>query len=329
VIYAGAQGAALYALDATNKGKQLWNFTVATKGDIYAAPVVSGGLVYTHGHVTNEFTHPLYALRAADGTKVWETNPDQYLLGFATPLVDKGTLYLPSYGVLPPVLVIPFDATTGEEQPSAGPEGVTASSPAIAGTTLYIGGGDGFLYALDAANGLRLVWRQNILNDQATSATPGTATSQSDTAISSTPAVANGVVYIGSLDHNLYALDATTGKVLWTYATGDVISFSSPAVAGGIVYVGSVDQALHAVDAATGKVRWKYPTGAKVMCSPTVANGVVYFGSYDHNVYALDAQGGKLLRTYQANDAVFGTPRVVNGVLYFGSYDNYVYAFPV
>src|SRR5260370_11106952 len=68
--------------------------------------------------------------------------------------------------------------------------------------------------------------------------------------IYSTPAVVNGVVYVGSWDHKLYALNATTGTTLWTATTGDYIQ-SSPAVVNGIVYVGSYDGKLYAFNAAT------------------------------------------------------------------------------
>ena len=54
----------------------------------------------------------------------------------------------------------------------------------------------------------------------------------------SSPAVANGVVYVGSEDSNVYALNANTGVKLWNYSTGGVVK-SSPAVANGMVYVGS------------------------------------------------------------------------------------------
>jgi hypothetical protein len=47
------------------------------------------------------------------------------------------------------------------------------------------------------------------------------------------------VVYIASVDHNVYALNAATGARLWTFATGDVVD-SSPAVANGVVYIGSL-----------------------------------------------------------------------------------------
>jgi outer membrane protein assembly factor BamB len=52
--------------------------------------------------------------------------------------------------------------------------------------------------------------------------------------------VANGVVYVGSDDHNLYALNAATGAKLWSYTTGNFVS-SSPTVDNGVVYVGSQD----------------------------------------------------------------------------------------
>jgi len=57
--------------------------------------------------------------------------------------------------------------------------------------------------------------------------------------------VANGVVYIGSQDGKLYALDAETGTVLWTYMTGLPID-SSPTVTNGMLYVGSWNGKVYA-----------------------------------------------------------------------------------
>ena len=62
----------------------------------------------------------------------------------------------------------------------------------------------------------------------------------------SSPAVVNGVVYVGSSDSNVYALNATTGKVTWSFTTGDYV-LSSPAVSNGEVYVGSVDGNIYAI----------------------------------------------------------------------------------
>src|ERR1035441_277799 len=142
----------------------------------------------------------------------------------------------------------------------------------------------------------------------------------------SPPAVTNRVVYVGSADHNVYALNARTGALLWKYTTGYQV-FSSPAVANGVVYVGSEDNNLYALNANTGAFLWKYPTGNWVYSSPTVANGVVYVGSSDFNLYALNASTGALLWKYTTGGAVESSPVVANGVVYVGSKDNNVYAF--
>ena len=108
------------------------------------------------------------------------------------------------------------------------------------------------------------------------------------------PAVVDGVVYAGSDDYSVYALDAATGVLLWSYATGDVIR-STPTVADGVVYVGSNDNHLYALDPATGNLLWKYDTGDWVQYSPTVGGGMVYFGAPsdgDRKVHAVDAVSG-------------------------------------
>jgi len=67
--------------------------------------------------------------------------------------------------------------------------------------------------------------------------------------VDSSPAVANGTVYVGSDDNNVYALNAATGAKLWNYATGSAV-FSSPAVSNMVVYVGSNDGNVYAIGSA-------------------------------------------------------------------------------
>jgi PGF-CTERM protein len=55
-----------------------------------------------------------------------------------------------------------------------------------------------------------------------------------------------GVVYVGSADNNTYALNATTGALVWNYTTGSFV-VSSPAVSNGVVYVGSFDHNVYAI----------------------------------------------------------------------------------
>jgi outer membrane protein assembly factor BamB len=150
-------------------------------------------------------------------------------------------------------------------------------------------------------------------------------------AVFSSPAVANGAVYVGSDDTYVYALNASTGAKLWSYATAGVVS-SSPTVANGVVYVGGgyLNDNVYALNADTGAKLWSYATGNQVESSPAVANGVVYVGSDDTNVYALNASTGAKLWTYYTGCGeycgVVSSPAVAKGMVYVGSYDNRVYA---
>jgi hypothetical protein len=105
----------------------------------------------------------------------------------------------------------------------------------------------------------------------------------------SSPAVANGIVYVGSEDKNLYAIDAVTGKEKWRFTTGNHV-FTSPAVANGIVYVGSEDKNLYAIDALTGKEKWRFAMGGWVYSPPAVVNGIVYAGNSHESLYDLRVQ---------------------------------------
>ena len=122
----------------------------------------------------------------------------------------------------------------------------------------------------------------------------------------SSPAVSGGIVYVGSADRNVYALDAVTGalKAGWPYTTGGPIR-SSPAVSGGVVYVGSYDDKVYALDAATGAFVWSYPTSDQVYSSPAVSGTVVYVGSYDRKVYGFAPTSAQVATATGTGTATF------------------------
>jgi outer membrane protein assembly factor BamB len=134
----------------------------------------------------------------------------------------------------------------------------------------------------------------------------------------SSPAVADGIVYFGSTDHNVYALNAGTGAKLWSYTTGDQV-YSSPAVANGVVFVGSMDSNVYALNANTGAKLWSFATDSSVDSSPAVVNGVVYIVSVANGgtMYALNANTGAKLWSFDTFSTQPSSASVVNGIVYF------------
>jgi outer membrane protein assembly factor BamB len=87
--------------------------------------------------------------------------------------------------------------------------------------------------------------------------------------IDSSPTVVNGMVYFGSYDSKIYALNALTGTKNWEYSTGGII-LGSPVVANNILYVGSGDYIFYAIDATTGTKKWSYTAAGLLYSSPCV-----------------------------------------------------------
>ena len=211
-------------------------------------------------------------------------------------------------------------------------DGDVISSPTVAGQTVYVGSGDGYLYALDRATGARR-WAFDARN-----------------AIPSTPAVGGGAVYVGTRDGQFIAVNATTGKQRWRFTTGALMPWpwghesgdvytSSPTFVDGTVFFGAGDGRVYAVDASTGKERWRATTGGRVRSSPAVDGSRVYVGSADGRVYAFDRRTGALAWKFDTEGVklesknfgydrrtVQSSPAVVNGTVFVGARDGWLYA---
>ncbi|MFG2935909.1 PQQ-binding-like beta-propeller repeat protein [Streptomyces sp. NPDC048282] len=149
--------------------------------------------------------------------------------------------------------------------------------------------------------------------------------SDTGSGVTSSPTVASGVVYVGGGDRYLYALNATSGEKNWSFPTGNAV-YSSPTVAGDLVYVGSNDHHLYAVTTLGGEKHWSFDAGNVVDSSPTVVGGIVYVGCWGGRLYAVDAATGKKRWSFDTDDDVFSSPTVAGGIVYFGSNDGNLYA---
>lgn len=132
------------------------------------------------------------------------------------------------------------------------------------------------------------------------------------------PACADGLVYAGSYDNNLYAINAATGSFAWKYATdGGVVT--RPAVHDGSLYFGSEDHRLHVITANTGRINWTYYTDGPVRSSPTLAEGHAFFGSDDGCLHAVNQMTGRRAWKFDSGAPVRSTPFVSSDQIYFGN----------
>lgn len=297
-------------------GQKLWQYDLGASAAVYQRPVVSNGIVYVNGDRTG-----IFAIQ--NGALLWSKSSDSF--SFTTPVVAEGKLWVNAGGLY--AFVDALDLTTGANLFgfSVQPFTLPTAGVAVSGALLYCGCEDGYLYAFDVSKSdYPVVWKSptGAVRDQREN-----KSGVDGYYVGSLPVVADGIVYAGSTDNNLYAFDAQTGKQRWAFATQDQIIGAAPAVANGIVYVASQDHSLYAVDAATGALRWRYQTRSKTISAPTVANGVVYVTSGDHAVYALDATTGAVRHTYKLAASARSQPAVAGGQLYAADAVGNVYAF--
>ena len=263
IVYVGSTDGKLYAFNATT-GASVW--TATTGNGIYDSPTVANGVVYAGSQDGN-----LYAWNAATGALLWSTATGSSI-GLSSPAVGNGRVYIGTEDGK----VRAFNASTGAVvwiYATTTSGNTIESSPAWMNGLVFIGGGyDEKLYALNDSTG-SLAW------SGATANTVGP----------SSPAVANGFVYIGSDDGKLYAFRASNGALQWTATTNAFVD-PSPAVANGVVYAASFDSSLYAYSAVNGVLLWS--ASEQIATSPTVANGFVYAGSFDNNLYAYALNAG-------------------------------------
>ncbi len=329
-----AADTALFRGDASHSGIYLapgvpalhglkWKFK--SDGPIISSPAVADGMVYFGSN-----DHYLYAVKAADGTQSWRFKTGSRVS--SSPAVAAGRVYFVSYDGY----VYALDARSGELRwkfASQGERRFTAthlhgslpaaesmpdpfdlflSSPTISGGTVYVGSGDGAVYALAADTGA-LRWKF-----------------KTGDVVHASPAVAEHTVYIGSWDSYFYALDAESGREKWRFKTGEdpdihnqVGIQSSAVVIDGVVYFGCRDSQLYALDAATGSKRWSFSNhGSWVISTPIVYGGSLYFATSDSGLlHALDAKTGAALYSLEFKHwPMFSSPAIAGGILYIGSH---------
>ncbi|MHC4435162.1 MAG: outer membrane protein assembly factor BamB family protein [Planctomycetota bacterium] len=144
--------------------------------------------------------------------------------------------------------------------------------------------------------------------------------------IKASPVIADDIVYVGSSDANMYAIDFETGNQIWKYRSPDVIE-ATPCVVEGSVYVGCSDGFLYALDAKTGSLKWKYETEGEILGAANwmrSADGQslwILVGSYDNRLHCVDSTSGQAVWTYETDNYINGSPAVSDQKTVFGGCD--------
>lgn len=255
---------------------------------------------------------------------------------FSSPAVYNGVAYVGSEDQN----LYAIDIETGALKWKFKTGGAVHSSPAYFNGLVYFGSFDGYYYALDAATG-KEKWRFKTEGERwmGEKGYWGMKPAEEyhpdpwDFYLSSPTPGKNGqdfMLYFGSSDGHLYALNAETGKLQWKFKTNGIIH-SSPAFYDGKVYIGSWDGNMYALNGKTGNKVWSFQTGVQpgmngIQASPTLEDGKVFFGARDGYFYALDAESGALSWKYDAEKSwIISTAGAKDGVVYFGTSDSYLF----
>jgi outer membrane protein assembly factor BamB len=318
----GFQGAppSFYAINALS-GKPAWSYLQS--GDpnyigFQGSPLVANGVVYqgeassSEGTGTCDSHHQLVAFSLYSPTILASLNitpPGQGLGGpdiWASPMVDpSGDLYAATGNLCSspkggwpyanaimslqqngPRFTIPW--VYSPDNPYNDTD--FGSTPLFVNNMLIEGGKDGYVYALNPANGA-LIWKTYIGPIVGSPATDGTRVYFPVVG----PYNSNCFGHVGSICGGFYALTLANGAIAWSVPAHedaqDEAALSAPAVSQGIVFA-AFDQTIWAFDGPTGNVLWSYATGQTIYGGITLVNGgLLVESAYSSAFYCFTPNG--------------------------------------
>jgi len=236
IVYSEGTGAnsGIQALDLATHTR-MWR--VSLMAPALGAPVVADGQVFAGTR-----DRSVISIDAASGRVVWtahiEANVD------TSPAVGDGKVFAVSEDTSSGrARVYALDELTGKVDwiSSPGHFATHVSSPSFADGRVIVGLGDQTVASLRSSDG-KLMWSAPVR---------GNFSSES------TPAIANGTVFIADAEGYLYAIDERSGARRWDYQFASLVIHGSPLVAGGIVYLGLEDGELAAISTTSGHLVWR------------------------------------------------------------------------
>lgn len=182
-----------------------------------------------------------------------------------------------------------------------------ADAPVLVNDTIVCGTLNGKVYSLKLENGTQ-IWDYSL--------TEGIATD----IMYYDGGVEGGMVVFAAQDTYFHALNATTGKALWSVSTGTV-NPQAPSAADGYVYLPSGEGIVYCVDAATGEKKWTFETenNVYIVGYPAIKDGKVIVGSFDGMIYCLDSKTGEKLWEYDTYYRITSPATIAGSYVLFGA----------
>jgi outer membrane protein assembly factor BamB len=287
-------------------------------------PLVVNGMV-----VVGTDKGELRAYRCKDGQTVWTHWHGSRV--FHRPCSDGERIYLASD--------VGLSAVTAKDGQSLwsfaycdGPACVLAKKK-----TVYFGGADGNLYAVDAETGKER-WRREFLTDAPPDPPgfPGERARGGGNSAKARPSALisdDETLFLSVMDQcRVIAINATTGKRLWSFQARGWI-FGAAAATEKHVFFGSQDNFFYCVDKATGKELWKHKTKSRIEAGGLIDDNSVIFCSCDGSVYCLNQSDGKVRWRFAADlqengrkSAIYSVPVIHAGAVCFAAGEGQAYA---
>ena len=303
----------------------LWKHTtsqVAEKTGNHAGAVIANGVAYFPSKGR------LYAVDSSTGELHWRVpesdNADQKVPTItATPCVGPDLVYAgDASGRL-----TAYNLADGSQAWAFATEGAIRSSPILAGDSLIFGSDDDFVYCLNARTG-DLKWKSN--------EGPKKDIRLTDDAVGS-PVLYSGVVYINSNDLKMYALDANSGRILWTQRMTAPSIDMSPVAFNGRIYMAAGSN-LYQFRLRGGSFRaWPLQTELDndIATTPIITDNGWYFGDRNGYFYGFTPQGKLMVNEkgekfkLKLEGRPTGNPVLTADTIYVGTEKGFIYGIDV
>jgi outer membrane protein assembly factor BamB len=341
ILYQSASSTRITAWNATTGEKIFERDEGARAFFVFGDALAYGMYIGKNIALPNSFVG---AWDAQTGEPLWKT-PALYNIAYLTGIVADGKFYIQRYsgtagGVEAQTNSFAcFDVFTGDliwELPNH-----TFNTPIIAYGNLYVIE-SGTLYCIgDNVKADPQFHNPSVINGQVgpNDISHPTWAFEAGGPITGSVVAADGKAYFGSIDKNIYCVDATTGASVWNFTTGYRVS-STPAVMNGRVYTGGDDGSVYCLDGSTGQKLWQTSVGGKTevfwisawqpRSSPQVDGNQLFVGSLDGQLYCMDTSDGHVVWSSYAGNVTYpigGTPLVTSSAVYIASSDSFMYAF--